>query len=79
MSRAAIPLDLADTRRIIAAGEHKAIDVGVPYNIAVADAGGGLVAHVRMDGGLGSEAWISRSTKLGPREPSTCRLRTCRT
>ena len=53
MSRAALSLDLTDARRIIAAGERKATEIGVPYNIAVADAGGGLVAHVRMDG-----AWL---------------------
>jgi uncharacterized protein GlcG (DUF336 family) len=44
---------LADARRVIAAGEKKATEVGQPMNIAVADAGGNLVAHVRMDG-----AWI---------------------
>jgi len=53
MSRPALSLDLADARQIIAAGERKAIELGIPYNIAVADAGGGLVAHVRMDG-----AWL---------------------
>lgn len=54
MTRPAISLDLADARRIIAAGERKALELGVPYNIAVADAGGGLVAHIRMDG-----AWLA--------------------
>jgi uncharacterized protein GlcG (DUF336 family) len=44
---------LADARRVIAAGEAKARDVGQPMNIAVVDAGGNLVAHVRMD-----NAWI---------------------
>lgn len=44
---------LEDARRIIAAGEAKAKQVGQPMNIAVVDAGGNLVAHVRMDG-----AWI---------------------
>jgi uncharacterized protein GlcG (DUF336 family) len=44
---------LADARRIIAAAEKKADAIGQPMNIAVADAGGNLVAHVRMDG-----AWI---------------------
>ena len=53
MTRPALSLDLADARRIIAAGERKVIEMGIPYNIAVADAGGGLVAHVRMDG-----AWL---------------------
>lgn len=68
MTRQASSLDLADARRIIAAGERKAIEMGVPYNIAVADAGGGLVAHVRMDGAwLGSvaiainKAWTARA------------------
>jgi uncharacterized protein GlcG (DUF336 family) len=44
---------LEDARRIIAAAEKKAADIGQPMNIAVADAGGNLVAHVRMD-----NAWI---------------------
>ena len=44
---------LADARRIIAAAEKKAAALGQPMNIAVADAGGNLVAHVRMD-----KAWI---------------------
>jgi uncharacterized protein GlcG (DUF336 family) len=68
MTRQASSLDLADARRIIAAGERKAIEIGIPYNIAVADAGGGLVAHVRMDGAwLGSvdiainKAWTARA------------------
>jgi len=68
MTRPALSLDLADARRIIAAGERKAVEMGIPYNIAVADAGGGLVAHVRMDGAwLGSidiainKAWTARA------------------
>jgi uncharacterized protein GlcG (DUF336 family) len=44
---------LADAKRIIAAGEKKAQEIGQPMNIAVVDAGGNLVAHVRMD-----NAWI---------------------
>src|SRR5262249_42267008 len=44
---------LNDARNVIAAAEKKAIEIGQPMNIAVADAGGNLVAHVRMDG-----AWI---------------------
>lgn len=44
---------LEDARRVIAAGEAKAAEIGVPMNVAVVDAGGNLVAHVRMDG-----AWI---------------------
>ena len=38
---------------IIGAGIVKAKEIGQPMNIAVADSGGNLVAHVRMD-----EAWI---------------------
>ena len=44
---------LEDARRVIAAAEAKAADIGQPMNIAVADAGGNLVSHVRMDG-----AWL---------------------
>jgi len=46
-------VNLADARRIIAAAEKKAQEIGQPMNIAVADEGGNLVAHVRMD-----DAWI---------------------
>jgi uncharacterized protein GlcG (DUF336 family) len=46
-------LNLADARQLIAAGEKKAQELGIPYNIAVADAGGNLISHVRMDG-----AWL---------------------
>jgi uncharacterized protein GlcG (DUF336 family) len=44
---------LNDARNVIAAAEKKAIEIKQPMNIAVADAGGNLVAHVRMDG-----AWV---------------------
>ncbi len=50
---AATCVTLADARRIIAAAEAKAEEIGQPMNIAVADSGGNLVAHVRMD-----DAWI---------------------
>jgi uncharacterized protein GlcG (DUF336 family) len=46
-------ITLADARRIIAAAEKKAEEIGQPMNIAVVDRGGNLVAHVRMD-----KAWI---------------------
>lgn len=46
-------ITLDDAKKIIAAAERKAKELGQPMNIAVADAGGNLVAHVRMD-----EAWI---------------------
>ena len=61
-------IKLEDARRIIAAAEKKAAEIGQPMNIAVADAGGNLVAHVRMDNAwLGSvdisikKAWTSRA------------------
>ena len=44
---------LEDARRVIEAAEKKAEEIGQPMNIAVADEGGNLVAHVRMD-----NAWI---------------------
>ncbi|QKV80615.1 heme-binding protein [Amycolatopsis sp. Hca4] len=46
-------VSLEDARRVVAAGEAKAGEIGSPSNIAVVDAGGNLVAHIRMD-----EAWI---------------------
>lgn len=46
-------VSLEDARRVIAAGEARANDIEQPQNIAVADAGGNLVAHARMDG-----AWL---------------------
>ncbi|MGH3692649.1 MAG: GlcG/HbpS family heme-binding protein [Pseudonocardiaceae bacterium] len=46
-------VSLEDARRVIAAGEGKAAEIGSPSNIAVVDVGGNLVAHARMDG-----AWI---------------------
>jgi uncharacterized protein GlcG (DUF336 family) len=68
MPRPIASLNLADARRIIAAGEQKASALRIPYNIAVVDAGGGLVAQVRMDGAwLGSvdiaidKAWTARA------------------
>jgi uncharacterized protein GlcG (DUF336 family) len=42
-------LRLADAQRMIAAAQKKAAEIGQPMNIAIADAGGNLIAHVRMD------------------------------
>jgi uncharacterized protein GlcG (DUF336 family) len=39
--------------RFARAAEQKASEIGQPMNIAVADQGGSIVAHVRMD-----NAWI---------------------
>ena len=47
----AVKLD--DARRVISAAEKKATEIGQPMNIAVADEGGNLVAHIRMN-----NAWI---------------------
>jgi len=41
---------LEDARRVIAAAEKQAAEIGQPMNIAVTDHGGHLVAHVRMNG-----------------------------
>ena len=61
-------IKLADARRVIAAAEAKAHEIGQPMNIAVVDSGGNLVAHVRMDGAwIGSidisinKAWTARA------------------
>jgi len=46
-------LTLNDAMKVINAAQKKAVAIGQPMNIAVADGGGNLVAHVRMDG-----AWL---------------------
>ena len=66
---------LADARRIIAAAEKEAEHQKQPMNIAVADAGGNLVAHVRMDGAwMGSvdisikKAWTARAFDIATKD-----------
>jgi uncharacterized protein GlcG (DUF336 family) len=61
-------ITLSDARKVLAAAEKKAQDIGQPMNIAVVDAGGNLVTFARMDGAwLGSidiamkKAWTSRA------------------
>src|SRR5690349_21583799 len=68
---------LADARRVIAAAEKKAQEIGQPMNIAVVDAGGNLVAHVRMDKAwIGSvdisikKAWTSRAFDISTKDLS---------
>jgi uncharacterized protein GlcG (DUF336 family) len=68
-------ITLADARRIIAAAESKAQEIGQPMNIAVVDAGGNLVAHVRMDRAwIGSvdisikKAWTARAFDISTKE-----------
>ncbi len=70
-------MTLSDARRVIAAAEKKAADIGQPMNIAVVDAGGNLVAHVRMDGAwMGSvdisikKAWTSRAFDISTKDLS---------
>ena len=68
-------ITLADARRVIAAAEKKAGEIGQPMNIAVVDSGGNLVAHVRMDKAwIGSvdisinKAWTSRAFDISTKE-----------
>lgn len=68
-------ITLEDARRIIAAAEKKAEEIGQPMNIAVADVGGNLVAHVRMDNAwLGSvdisikKAWTARAFDISTKD-----------
>ncbi len=71
-------VSLATARRVIAAAEKKAQEIGQPMNIAVADEGGNLVAHVRMDGAwMGSidisinKAWTSRAFDIATKDLAT--------
>jgi uncharacterized protein GlcG (DUF336 family) len=80
VTRSVLSLDLGNAHRVIAAGKRKAIETGIPYNIAVADAGGGLVAYVRMDGAwLGSvdiainKAWTARAFDMSTEQQSHLR------
>jgi len=66
---------LADARKIIAAAEKKAQEIGQPMNIAVVDQGGNLVAHVRMDNAwIGSvdisikKAWTARAFDIATKD-----------
>jgi uncharacterized protein GlcG (DUF336 family) len=43
---------LADAKRMLSAAEAKAASLGIPYNIAIVDAGGHLVAFMRQDDAL---------------------------
>ncbi len=68
-------INLETARRLIAAAEKKAAEIGQPMNIAIADAGGNLVAHVRMDGAwMGSidisikKAWTSRAFDIATKD-----------
>lgn len=61
-------ITLEDARRVIAAAQKKAQEIGQPMNVAVVDAGGNLLAFERMEKAwLGSidiainKAWTSRA------------------
>ena len=69
---------LTDAKRVIAAAEEKAREIGQPMNIAVVDLGGNLVAHVRMDKAwIGSvdisikKAWTSRAFDISTKDLAT--------
>lgn len=71
-------ITLKDAKRIIEAAEKRAAEIGQPMNIAVADAGGNLIAHVRMDGAwLGSidisikKAYTSRAFDIATKDLAT--------
>ena len=55
-------------RRILDAGIAKAEEIGQPMNIAVADGGGNLVSHARMDG-----AWLG-SIDIAIKKAKTARF-----
>src|SRR5882757_1540696 len=70
-----ITMTLEDARRITAAAEKKSKEIGQPMNIAVADEGGNLVSHVRMDGAwMGSidisikKAWTARAFDISTKD-----------
>jgi uncharacterized protein GlcG (DUF336 family) len=75
MSTSIKTLQLPDARRIIAAATKKAEEIQQPMNIAVADAGGNLLAFERMENAwLGSidiaqkKAWTSRAFDIATKD-----------
>ena len=52
MPRTYSSLTLEDAKQMLSAAEAKAASLGIPYCIAVVDAGGHLVAFQRQDGAL---------------------------
>jgi len=69
---------LEEARKVIVVAEKKATELRQPMNIAVADGGGNLIAHVRMDGAwLGSidiainKAFTARAFDLSTRDLAT--------
>ena len=71
-------ITLSEAKAVIVAAEKKAAEIGQPMNIAVADGGGNLIAHVRMDGAwLGSidisikKAYTSRAFDIATKDLAT--------
>ena len=71
-------IQLTDARRIIAAAEKKAEEIGQPMNVAVVDEGGNLIAFERMaNAWLGSidiaqkKAWTSRAFDITTKDLGT--------
>ena len=52
-------LTLEGAKAVLAAAERRAVEIGVPMNIAIVDDGGHLAAFSRMDGAKLSSARIS--------------------
>jgi len=52
MPRSWESVTLEEAKRMLSAAEAKAASFGIPYNVAVVDASGQLVAFVRQDGAL---------------------------
>src|SRR5215813_5627643 len=52
MPRTYVSLTLEDAKGMLSAAEAKAASIGIPYCVAVVDAGGHLVAFLRQDGAL---------------------------
>jgi uncharacterized protein GlcG (DUF336 family) len=52
MPRTYTSLTLEDAKQMLSAAEAKAGSLGIPYCVAVVDAGGHLVAFLRQDGAL---------------------------
>jgi uncharacterized protein GlcG (DUF336 family) len=70
-------LNLEQARRIITRAEEKAKSIGRPHHIDVIDAGGNLIAHVRMDGAridatdiAINKAWTARAFDMETAELS---------
>src|SRR5689334_11474248 len=70
-------ITLNDARRVIAAAEKKAAEIGQPMNVAVVDEGANLVAFERMEGAwLGSidiainKAFTARAFDISTKELS---------